>query len=100
MLYVALPYNSGRHLSIDETSLSKGEVFTLVTNKSAKGKKGSLVALIDSIKSKEIIEVLEEVIRKERRERVEEITTDLSSAMMDAAHQSFPYAKLTNISDL
>lgn len=94
--YVAFPENCGQHLSIDETSLTKGTVFTLVTNKAGKGQKGTLVALINSVKSKEVIEVLEEAIPEYRRKRVKEVTTDLSSAMMDIAHMSFPYATLTN----
>jgi hypothetical protein len=34
----------GEYLSIDETSLSHGELYTILTNKKAKGKKGSIVA--------------------------------------------------------
>lgn len=34
-------------LSIDETSLSNGELYTIVTNKAAKGGKGAIVAMID-----------------------------------------------------
>jgi hypothetical protein len=41
----------GRHLSIDETSLSNGELYTIVTNKAAKGKKGCLVAMIKGTES-------------------------------------------------
>jgi transposase len=44
--YLIYPENVGEYLSIDETALSNGELYTVVTNKSAKGKKGSLVALI------------------------------------------------------
>jgi len=36
-------------LSIDETSLSQSELYTIVTNKSAKGKKGVLVAIIKGV---------------------------------------------------
>ena len=35
----------GTHLSIDETFLSQGELYTIVINKAAKGKKGSLVVI-------------------------------------------------------
>ena len=45
----------GTHLSIDETSLSQGELYTIVTNKAAKGKKGSLVAIIRGVKSENVI---------------------------------------------
>jgi hypothetical protein len=36
------PENIGENLSIDETSLSKGELYTYLANKSAKGKKAPL----------------------------------------------------------
>jgi hypothetical protein len=31
------PENTGKRLSIDETSLSNGELYTIVTNKAGKG---------------------------------------------------------------
>jgi hypothetical protein len=42
--------NIGKRLSIDETSLSNGELYTILTNKAAKGKKGSIVAMIAGTK--------------------------------------------------
>lgn len=42
--WLLFPENIGPHLSMDESSLSHGELYTIVTNKSAKGKKGALVA--------------------------------------------------------
>lgn len=44
--WMLFPDNIGKHLSIDETSLTNGELYTILTNKSAKGKKGALVAMI------------------------------------------------------
>jgi hypothetical protein len=35
---VIFPENIGKRLSIDETSLSNGELYTILTNKAAKGK--------------------------------------------------------------
>jgi len=32
----------GAYLSIDETAFTNGELYTIVTNKAAKGKKGAL----------------------------------------------------------
>jgi transposase len=43
--YVVFPQNMGEYLSIDETSLSQGELYTIITNKEAKGHKGCLVAI-------------------------------------------------------
>ena len=44
--YVVFPDNIGAYLTIDETSLSQGELYTIITNKSARGNKGCLVAII------------------------------------------------------
>jgi len=35
------PKNIGEYLSIDEVSLSQGELYTFVTNKKGRGKKGT-----------------------------------------------------------
>ncbi|MDI9320779.1 MAG: hypothetical protein QM530_09965 [Phycisphaerales bacterium] len=40
--YPLFPQNIGACLSIDDLSLSKGELYTFVTNKQAKGKQGTL----------------------------------------------------------
>ncbi|MDR1983575.1 MAG: hypothetical protein LBQ28_01950 [Prevotellaceae bacterium] len=55
------PENIGKNLSIDETSLSNGELYTIVTNKAAKGKKGALVALVEGTSSEKVIEALEKI---------------------------------------
>ena len=44
--YVVFPNNIGDFLTIDETSLSQGELYTIVPNKAARGNKGCLVAII------------------------------------------------------
>jgi transposase len=46
--------NIGKHLSIDEVSLSQGELYTVVTNKAAKGRKGALVAIIKGTESETV----------------------------------------------
>lgn len=38
--WMVFPKNMGTRLSIDQTSLSNGELYTIVTNKAAKGRKG------------------------------------------------------------
>jgi len=70
----------GTRLSIDETSLSNGELYTIVTNKDAKGKKGALVAMIKGTKSSVISDVLMRIPMKERL-KVKIITLDMSNAM-------------------
>ena len=37
--WLIFPENIGKRLSIDETSLSNRELYTILTNKAAKGKK-------------------------------------------------------------
>jgi hypothetical protein len=44
-------------LSIDETSLSNGELYTILTNKAAKGKKGAIVAMIAGTKAQTVIAI-------------------------------------------
>ena len=47
--YILFPENIGADLSLDETCLSNGEVYTLLTNKAAHGRKGTLGALIRGV---------------------------------------------------
>ena len=56
--YVVLPQNMGRYLSIDETSLSQGELYTIVTNKEANGRSGSLVAIIKGTDNETVSSIL------------------------------------------
>ena len=83
----------GAYLSIDEVSLSKGELYTFLTNKSGKGKKGTLVACIKGTLSKDIVEVLEK-ISLEKRLKVKEVTLDMAKNMEAAMKKVFTDAKL------
>ncbi len=83
----------GEYLSIDETSLSQGELYTILTNKSAKGRKGALIAMIRGTESDKIIDILlkmEESVRK----KVKEVTLDLAPTMERIVKKSFPKAKM------
>jgi hypothetical protein len=53
--------NVGDRLSIDETALSQGELYTIVTNKAAKGRKGAIVAMFKGTQAEDIIAVLEKI---------------------------------------
>jgi len=83
--------NIGEYLSIDETALSNGELYTLVTNKSAKGRKGTIVAIIQGTKSEDVISVLNK-IPKSKREIVREVTLDMATNMNLIVKRSFPNA--------
>lgn len=85
----------GSNLSIDETCLSSGEVYTFLTNKEGHGGPGSLVAAIHGTKAETVIAVIEK-IPCHKRLRVREITLDLSSSMMLVARTVFPKARITN----
>lgn len=93
--YLLFPENMGASLSIDETCLSSGEVYTFLTNKEGHGGPGSLVAVIRGTKAENVIAVIEKISRQ-KRIRVEEITLDLSSSMMLIARTVFPKARITN----
>ena len=87
--------NLGESLSIDETCLSSGEVYTFLTNKAGKGGRGTLVAVVRGTKAEDVIRVLEK-IDLSKRKTVKEITLDLSSSMMIIAHTVFPKAFITS----
>jgi transposase len=89
--WLVFPENIGASLSIDETSLSNGELYTIVTNKAAKGKKGALVAMVEGTSSEKVIEVLEKIPEK-KLNQVEEITLDMADSMRKIARSCFPNA--------
>ena len=91
--YLIFPENIGPHLSIDELSLSKGELYTFLTNKDGKGKAGTLVAVIMGTKADEIKAVLEK-ISLEKRNLVTEITLDMAKNMEAGVKSTFPNAML------
>ena len=93
--YVLYKENIGEYLSIDEVCLSQGELYTIITNKEAKGKKGSLVAMVRGTKSENVIWALERLPENQRLQ-VKEVTLDLSPSMKLIVQQSFPKAILVS----
>jgi len=89
--WLLYPENIGDRLSIDETAFTNGDLYTILTNKSAKGKKGTLVAMIKGTKSDEIIQILEKIPKKQR-DLVKEITLDLAGSMKLIAKKVFSKA--------
>lgn len=90
--YLIFEQNIGERLSIDETSLCRGELYTILSNKIAKGKKGSIVAIIEGTCSEKIIKILKK-ISISKRNQVKEITLDMASSMNKIVKQSFPNAQ-------
>jgi transposase len=82
----------GTHLSIDGTSLSNGELYTIVTDKAAKGKKGAPVAIVAGTGSEDVNAVLDKV-PEEKLNMVEEVTLDMSESMRKIVRHSFPKAQ-------
>ena len=93
--WLLFPENLGEYLSIDETSLSQGELYTILTNKAAKGRKGALVAIIKGTESESVIKVLHQIKERERK-KVKEVTLDLAPTMARIVKRSFPKAKLVS----
>jgi len=90
--WMFFPSNMGEYLSIDETALSGGELYTIVTNKAAKGRKGSIVAMLKGTQAQQIITVLERIPLRQRN-KVKEVTLDMAANMAKAVRRCFPLAR-------
>lgn len=93
--WILFEQNIGEYLSIDETCLSQGELYTVITNKAAKGKKGAMVAMVKGTVSQKVIDILEK-ISLGKRKKVREVTLDLAPTMERIVRQAFPKAKLVS----
>jgi transposase len=89
--WLLFPDNIGPSLSIDETSPSNGELYTVVTNNAAKGQKGAIVAMAKGTGSGSIISVLKQIPEASRK-RVTEVTLDMAASMHKIVKQCFPKA--------
>lgn len=89
--WLLFPDNVGQRLSIDEVALSNGELYTIVTNKQAKGRQGAIVALAHGTKASEIRPVLQR-IAEAKRTAVKEVTLDMAGSMDLIIGSAFPQA--------
>jgi len=94
--WLLFPQNIGAFLTIDETSLSQGELYTIITNKAAHGKKGTIVAMVKGTVAEDVIEVLMKIPGK-IRSKVEEVTMDMAANMVKIISRAFP--KATRVTD-
>lgn len=85
--------NIGSHLSLDETAFSNGDLYTILTNKKAKGKKGAIVAMVKGTKAETVIKILHKIPLKQRK-KVKEVTLDMAGNMGLIVKKSFPNATL------
>lgn len=89
--WLVFPENIGSHLCIDETGMSNGDLFTIVSNPQARGRKGSLVAIVSGVQSDKVIAALQR-IPEDLRATVQSVTLDMSNSMNKIVHASFPKA--------
>ena len=87
------PENLGSHLSLDETAFSNGDLYTILTNKKAKGKKGAIVAMVKGTKAETVIKILHKIPLKQRK-KIKEVTLDMAGNMGLIVKKSFPLATL------
>lgn len=78
--WLLFPDNIGEFLSLDETEMSNGELYTILTNKAAKGRKGAIVAMVLGTKSKDIISIINKIPLLIRN-NVKEVTVDMANNM-------------------
>lgn len=87
--------NMGRCLSIDETAFANGKLYTIVTNKEAKGRKGSIIAMIKGTQADQLTEVLKKIPKRLRRQ-VEEVTLDMAASMNSTVQRCFSQCSSCN----
>lgn len=85
--------NLGANLSLDETAFSNGDLYTILTNKKAKGKKGAIVVMVKGTKAEAVIKILHKIPLKQRN-KVKEVTLDMAGNMGLIVKKSFPNATL------
>lgn len=78
---------------MDETAFSNGDLYTILTNKKAKGKKGAILAMVKGTKADVVIKVLNKLPLK-LRSKVQEVTLDMAGNMGLIVRKSFPNATL------
>jgi transposase len=92
--YLIFPENIIDSISIDEVSLSKGELYTIVTNKNSGCKNNkSVIAIINGTDAKTIEEVLLK-LPLEIRNKVKEISLDMAPNMALASRNCFTKSSL------
>ena len=84
--------NIGAYICIDEVALSRGELYTVLTNKETHSGKGSMIAIIKGTDVHTVTSVLLKLSRR-RRYQVREITLDMAPNMEQIARICFPAAK-------
>ena len=83
----------GEWKSIDETSPSQGELYTIVNSKASHIRKGAIVAIVCGTRSEDVIEILEKIPERVR-DKVTEVMLDMANSMRNIARTCFRNAKV------
>ena len=89
--WLLFPKNISSRLCIDETSMTNGDLYTILSNPNKKGRQGTIVAIIAGVQSEKIIKVLMK-LPQNLRQQVKEITLDMPNSMNKIAQACFPKA--------
>ena len=90
--WLVFPENFGPNMAIDETSLSNGDLYTIITNRDRHGREGCLAAIIAGTKAETVNAALEHV-DDSILDSVREVTLDLSDSMRNIVRYSFRKAE-------
>lgn len=90
--WLVFPENFGPNMAIDETSLSNGDLYTVITNRDRHGREGCLAAIIAGTKAEKVNAALEHV-DDSILDTVREVTLDLSDSMRNIVRYSFRKAE-------
>jgi transposase len=90
--WILMENNVGEYMSIDETAPSRGDLFTILSNKAGHGKKGTIASMVRGTKSEDLISVFKR-IPEDKRLAVKEVTMDFSDSMSLAVSESFHAAE-------
>ncbi|WP_206734598.1 ISAon1 family transposase [Ancylomarina salipaludis] len=93
--HLIYPKNIGPHLALDETSLSNGELYTLLTNKDSRGKKACIVGIFKGTQAEQIVSLIRDHIPEELRNIVKEVTLDMAGSMNLIVRKCFLKAEAT-----
>ncbi|MGZ2371563.1 transposase [Ancylomarina sp. YFZ004] len=93
--HLVYPKNIGPHLALDETALSNGELYTLLTNKDSRGKKACIVGIFKGTQAKQIISLIRDNIPEELRSIVKGFTFDMAGSMNFIVRKCFLKAEAT-----
>lgn len=91
--WILMEENMGEYMSIDETAPSRGDLFTILSNKEGHGRKGTIAATVRGTKSEDLSTVFNR-IPEQKRLSVKEVTMDFSDSMHRAVTESFPNAEI------